>query len=176
MGLTGSIQLTEGPHLSPREDRTQRGYFRELVGVFLPSGIKQNRELYLVFLIMACLLIAHQIVAQYEIIYLNNYLGVSKTAAGVLTAIVAPVLIIFAIPIGKLTDRGRGFAVMTVGLTLGELGQFLFSLVHELWLLGLTGLLKSTGYLMMIVLGHGSGTSCRSKPGASFKASGCFSW
>jgi MFS family permease len=153
MGLVGSVMLREGPELKPQADRTQKGYFRELSSVFLPSGIKQNLELYLVFLTMVCFLIAHQIVAPYEIIYLNNYLKVSKTAAGILTAIVAPVLILFAIPIGKLTDRGWGFRVMTGGFLISALGQFLFSLVQELWLLGLTGLVKSIGYLMMIVLG-----------------------
>lgn len=153
MGWVGSLLLREGPHLKPRKDRTQAGYFRELIAVFLPSGVKKNRELYLVFLTMVCFLVAHQVVAPYEIIYLNNYLNVSKTVAGILTALLAPVLILFAIPIGKLTDRGWGFRIIIGGFLISAVGQFLFSLVQELWLLGLTGLLKSIGFLMMIVLG-----------------------
>ncbi len=153
MGLVGSFQLQEGPDLRPQREVTSKGYFSELMSVFSFQSIKQNRDLYLVFLTMVIFNIAQEIVIPYEVIYLNNYLHISKTTAGILTAIVAPVLILFAVPIGKLTDRGRGFTVIIIGYLASAMGQFLFSLTGQLWLLGLTGALKSVGFLMMIVLG-----------------------
>ncbi|MCP4752130.1 MAG: MFS transporter [Proteobacteria bacterium] len=153
MGLAGSFLLAEGPDLRPYKDASGSGYFRELVSVFSPSNIKRNRELYLVFLAMVIFATAHQIVGPYELIYLNNYLNVSKTTAGILTAIVAPILILFALPIGKLTDWGKGFVVITIAYVISAVGQFLFSMTDQLWLLGVTGALKSIGFLTMIVLG-----------------------
>ncbi len=70
-----------------------------------------------------------------------------------LVAVIAPVLIVFALPIGKLTDRGFGFKLVTFGFIIGAVGQILFSLTDQLWLLGLFGALKSFGLLMMIVIG-----------------------
>ncbi|MBU2513683.1 MFS transporter [bacterium] len=153
MGLVGSLSLQEGPDLKPREKITIRETLGELLDLFTIRTIKANSELYLVFLIMVTFLISQQIVMPYELIYLNNYLHISKTNAGILTALIAPVLICFAIPIGKLTDLGYGFSVIIIGYMLSALGQFLFSLTGEFWLLAVTGVIKSIGFLMMIVIG-----------------------
>ena len=153
MGLGGSVVLQEGPDLKPRATVSIKGYFKELISVFMPQQIKENAELYLVFLAMLSFFISQQIVMPYEMIYLNNYLHLSKTTAGILTALIAPVLIIFALPIGKLTDHGHGFPVIMSGYIISAFGQFLFSLTDQLWLLVIAGIIKSVCFLMMIVLG-----------------------
>lgn len=153
MGLAGSFMLSEGPDLQPAKDSSQKGYFRELVAVFSPETIRENRELYMVFLIMVIAATSFQTVFPYEIIYLNNFLHISKTTAGILTGLIAPVLILFAVPIGILTDRGKGFQVIVAGFILCSAGQFAFSFVSSFALLIVFGVIKSIGYLMMVVLG-----------------------
>ena len=124
-----------------------------MIAVFSPSSVKKNIELYLVFSATAVFFIAQQIVAPFEIIYLNNYLGISKTVTGIITALVAPVLILFAIPIGRFSDRGYGFILLFIGFIISAAGQFLFSTTGNLVLLTVFGICKNIGFLMMIVLG-----------------------
>lgn len=153
MGLTGGFLLKESPDLRPKMKSLDKGYLDDLLDIFTFNSISKNRELHLVFLIMALSGIATQIVSPYELIYLNNYLHISKTTAGILVALIAPVLVLFALPVGLLVDRRKGFNVLVVLFLTTSLGQFLFSMTDRLFLLGLFGVIKSTGFLTMIVLG-----------------------
>jgi len=153
MGLSGSLLLKESPGLVKSSESTGKNYLRELFQIFTPSNIRANGSLYLVFLSLCIYSISTQIIMPYEMIYINNFLGISKSAAGILTSLVAPVLIFFAVPIGMLTDRGKGFPTVTAGFLLASLGQFLFSTTDNLVLLGIFGAMKNIGHLMFIVLG-----------------------
>jgi len=153
MGVAGSLLLRESPNLIARVESKQKNFFRELISVFTLRSFRENSELYLVFGAIAILNIGMQITSPFEVIYLNNYLDISKTMTGLITAMVAPVLIIFAIPIGKLSDRGSGFQVLAAGFTISAAGQLLFSMTSNFILLAVFGVLKSIGFLMMIILG-----------------------
>ncbi|MGL1891547.1 MAG: MFS transporter [Spirochaetaceae bacterium] len=153
MGTTGSLLLKDSPNLKKSAVGTDKNYFKELIQIFTIKSIKNNTSLYLVFLTITIYSISTQIIAPYEMIYINNYLEISKSIAGILTALVAPVLILFALPIGILTDKGKGFPVVVVGFIIASLGQFLFSTTDNLILLGVFGALKNVGFLMFIVLG-----------------------
>ena len=153
MGLAGSILLREGPQLKPVPKADRAGFIKAFSRIFSPSEIVANRELYLVFITMAVYGIGYQVTAPYEIIFLNAHLGISKSLTGIITAMVAPVLIIFALPIGKLTDRGKGFQVAFAGYIVAAIGQALFSTTSNVVLLTIFAVLKSVGFLMFIVLG-----------------------
>ncbi len=153
LGITGSAMLKESPGLTPSNMQNRSVFIIELIKVFRPSVISRNRALYIVFVTIAISSIAQQVVSPFEIIYLNNYIGISKSLTGLLTALVAPVLIIFAIPIGKLSDKGYGLPVLVAGFIISAAGQFFFGSVKSLPLLVLFGILKNFGFLMLIVLG-----------------------
>ncbi len=149
MGIVGGALLEESPDLEPTPTE---GAFAKLRRVFSPSEIAANADLFLVFATIGVFSIGLQITFPYEVIYLNNTLGISKAAAGVITAMVAPVLILFALPIGWLTDRGKGFTVAFLGYPIAALGYFLFSTTDNVVLLTVFAILKSVGFLMTIVL------------------------
>ncbi|MEH6557431.1 MAG: MFS transporter [Oceanicoccus sp.] len=153
MGGIGAALLKESPSLKPQSVGKNQSLAAELFSVFSPHNIRHNSSLFLVLLTMAIFMTSQQIVIPYELIYLNNYLDISKTTAGILTTIIAPVTILLALPVGKLCDRGHGLAVLIVGLIIGAAGQMLFSMSTELWMLVVTGILKSFGFLTLIVMG-----------------------
>lgn len=153
MGAVGAALLKESPSLTPQSMAKNKGLIAELFLVFSPQNIRQNSSLFLVLLTMTIFMTSQQIVIPYELIYLNNYLGISKTTAGILTTIIAPVTILLALPVGKLCDRGHGLTVLIIGLIIGSTGQLLFSMSTELWMLAVTGIMKSMSFLTLIVMG-----------------------
>ena len=153
MGAVGAALLKESPDLAPQSMAKNKGLIAELFLVFSPQNIRQNSSLFLVLLTMTIFMTSQQIVIPYELIYLNNYLGISKTTAGILTTIIAPVTILLALPVGKLCDKGHGLTVLVIGLIIGSTGQLLFSMSTELWMLAVTGVMKSMSFLTLIVMG-----------------------
>lgn len=153
MGAVGAALLKESPSLTPQSMAKNKGLIAELFLVFSPQNIRQNSSLFLVLLTMTIFMTSQQIVIPYELIYLNNYLGISKTTAGILTTIIAPVTILLALPVGKLCDRGHGLTLLIIGLIIGSTGQLLFSMSTELWMLAVTGIMKSMSFLTLIVMG-----------------------
>lgn len=138
MGLIGGGLLRESPDLKPAPKAAP-----------LP---RPGTDLLLVFAGLGLFSIGLQISNPYEVIYLNNTLGITKSQAGVITAMVAPVLLLLALPIGRLTDRGHGFAVAFTGYVISVIGFVGFSMVDSFIWLAVFGVLKSVGILMNIVL------------------------
>lgn len=148
MGMVGSALLRESPALQPAPTE---GVLAQLKRVLAPAAIRANPALFLVFATLATFSIGLQISYPYEVIYLNHTVGLSKATVGIITALVAPVLLLCALPIGRLTDRGHGFAVAAVGYPVAALGFIGFSLTSDVVWLGIFAVLKSIGFLMNIV-------------------------
>ncbi|MFV0429979.1 MAG: MFS transporter [Arachnia sp.] len=148
MGSLGSLLLRESPELRPA---ATEGVVAQLRRVLAPRAIRAHLNLFLVFSVLGIFSIGLQISYPYEVIYLNNTLGLSKTTVGIITALVAPVLLLFALPIGWLTDRGHGFGVAFVGYPIAAVGFVGFSLTSDVVWLGVFAVIKSIGFLMNIV-------------------------
>lgn len=148
MGMLGTLLLRESPMLAPA---ATAGVMPQLRRVLAPGSVREHRSLFLVFTTLGIFSVGLQISYPYEVIFLNNTVGLSKVTVGVITALVAPVLLLFAVPIGRLTDAGHGFIVAFVGYPLAACGFVAFSLTsHVVWL-GVFAVLKSIGFLMNIV-------------------------
>lgn len=150
MGIVGSALVRDAPHETPA---VSAGTWATLAALARPSEIRSRRDLYLVFATMAVVNTGLQVTLPFEVIYLNYHVGISKSVVGLLTAVVAPVLIVFALPIGRLTDRGKGFGVLVVGYVVTATGLVLFSTTSDVVWLAIFAALKSVGFLMIIVLG-----------------------
>ena len=149
MGLVGSVLLEDAPDLRPARVESVWADLRRLLSA---ASIRANSALFIVFAALCTFSIGWQITWPYEVIYLNNTVGISKTDAGIITAMIAPVLLLLAIPIGRLTDAGRGFPVAIAGYIISAIGFVGFALSHSLVWLAIFGALKSVGFLMNIVL------------------------
>jgi len=75
------------------------------------------------------------------IVYLNNYVGVSKTEFSIIGGAVMVGSAILAIPFGILADRWNKRAMMAIALVVSCLGGILLSLFKSLPLLALAGFL-----------------------------------
>lgn len=150
MGLIGSSMLKDAPGLQPQGGSIGRTT-RDMLALMSPSAIRRNAPLYLVFLALALGGIANEISYPYQVMYLNHYLGISKSMTGLIVAMVGPVLILLALPVGYFTDKNRGFEVLYIGILITSLGTLGFSLVRSVPLLVVFGSLKSLNFLMIIV-------------------------
>jgi MFS family permease len=82
-----------------------------------------------------------QVSFPYLIVYLENYVGVTKTEFSIIGGAVMLGSAIVAIPFGILADRWNKKAMISIAIIVSSLGGILLSLVSTLPLLALTGFL-----------------------------------
>lgn len=102
-GVIGALLLKESPTLSPRPEDGRR-FLADLVSVFGRASVKANAELFLVFLAIMVTMTGLLVSTPYQIIYLNNYVGLSKAESGVI-GVGALVAALLFLPLGRLADR-----------------------------------------------------------------------
>ena len=77
----------------------------------------------------------------YLIVYLENYVGVTKSEFSVIGGAVMLGSAVFAIPFGVLADRWNKRLMIAIATVVSSAGGILLSLVNSLPLLSITGLL-----------------------------------
>jgi MFS family permease len=77
----------------------------------------------------------------YMIVYLENYVGLSKSQFSIVGAAVMVGSLILAIPFGFLADRWNKKMMMAAALIISSIGGILLSLVNTLPLLAISGFL-----------------------------------
>lgn len=150
LGVVGGILLKDSPHLhsTPKE---QGGFFKKLFTVFSPNSLKENRELFLVFTTIALFFTGYQVFSPYQMIYINNYLHITKSTAGVISGIAVVIAMLVAIPVGKLVDRGHLKEATITSLFLFFAGQMLFSFAQQIPLIIITVALQFVGLIVFLL-------------------------
>ena len=136
--IAGSLLQDVTP---PLDETPHRSFWAEFSELFSLETLRQNRKLFILLLFIMLSSIGMQVSFPYLIIYLNNYIGVSKTDFSIIGGAVMVGSAVFAIPFGILADRFSKQLMMAVAIVLSSLGGILLSLVRSLPLLALTGLL-----------------------------------
>jgi MFS family permease len=103
--------------------------------------LKSNRELFILLLFIMISSIGMQVSLPYLIVYLENFVGVTKTEFSIIGGAVMLGSAIFAVPFGILADRWNKRLMIAGAIIISSLGGILLSLVSTLPLLALTGLL-----------------------------------
>jgi MFS family permease len=151
MGITGGILLKDSQRLQRKTRHESKGFIRQLFDVFSRESIKKNKEMFLVFLSIALFSIAVQVFLPYQMIYMNNYLKITKTTAGIITAVPVLIAMIIAVPAGKLADRGLTSKLAFISPLLAFAGLILFSFSSKAYQIILTGSLIYIGYVVLIL-------------------------
>lgn len=151
MGFIGGFLLKDSPNLSKIPGDKSRSFISHLFSIFKLSVIKKNREMFLVFTSMSLYSIGMQVFLPYQMIYMNNYLNLSKSTAGALTAIPVLAAMLIAIPAGKFADRGHGTSLAFAGPILSLLGLILFSISREIYQIIVTGSLIYIGFVVLLL-------------------------
>ncbi|MEA4812536.1 MAG: MFS transporter [Anaerolineaceae bacterium] len=138
-GLVAGLALREEP--TDQENKPRKPYWEEIRELFSLDTIKQNRQLFVLLSLIMVTGIGMQVAFPYLIIYLNHYLGVSKTQYSIIGGAILIISGAFSIPFGLLADRWNKKMMLALAIIVSSLGCFLFGQSRSIPLLALAGVL-----------------------------------
>ena len=118
-----------------------RSFWSEFADLFNLDTLRNNRQLFILLVFIMISSIGMEVSFPYMIVYLENYVGVTKTEFSVIGGAVMVGSALLAIPFGILADKWNKRNMMAIAIIMSSLGGILLSLVKTLPLLALTGLL-----------------------------------
>ncbi len=119
----------------------RRSFWAEFADLFSLDTIRQNRDLFILLIFIMITSIGMQVALPYLIVYLENYVGVTKTEFSIIGGSVMLGSAIVAIPFGILADRWNKRLMIAIAIIVSSAGGILLSLVRTLPLLAFTGFL-----------------------------------
>jgi len=137
VGLVAGSLLRDAP--APLE-APRRSFWAEFGELFSLDTLRNNRDLFILLLYIMVASIGMQVSFPYLIVYLENYVGVSKSQFSIIGGAVMVGSAVLAVPFGVLADRWNRYVMLAVSTVVSSLGGILLSLVNTLPLLALTGL------------------------------------
>jgi len=140
VGLIAGSLLRDAP-LPPESDTPKRSFWAEFAELFSLDTLKNNRSLFILLLFIMISSIGMQVSFPYLIVYLENYVGVSKSEFSIIGGAVMLGSAILAVPFGLLADRWNKRLMIVIAVIGSSLGGILISLVNTLPMLAMTGLL-----------------------------------
>jgi MFS family permease len=138
VGLVAGILLEDAPEVE--SDLSRPPFWQEFTELFKIDVLKENRDLFTLLLFIMISTIGMQVSMPYLIVYLENFIGVTKTEFSIIGGAVMLGSAVFAIPFGILADRWNKRTMIGVAILISSVGGILLSLVDTLLLLALTGL------------------------------------
>lgn len=140
VGLVGGLLLKDQAEIAVAQvDRPS--FFQEFKELFSLQTLKENKTLFILLIFIMIASIGMQVSFPYMIVYLENYVGVTKSEFSIIGGAVMLGSAILAIPFGILADRWRKQPMIAIAIILSSIGGILLSLVRTLPLLALTGLI-----------------------------------
>ena len=150
VGLIVGGWITEGKDLRPDTSRTGNP-FGDIFAAFGRDSRRDNRELFRILTSFCILATGFQVSYAYEMIYANNYLGVSKTFATLLTAGALPFIVAASFIGGKLVDTGKGRTGLLVAPCLFFVGSILHGISKNIVVVIVARVFLYVGYFLMTV-------------------------
>ena len=138
VGLVAGSLLQDAP--VGEEEAPRPPFWQEFAELFRVDVLKENRTLFILLLFIMISSIGMQVSFPYLIVYLENFVGVTKSEFSIIGGAVMLGSALFAIPFGILADRWNKRAMIALAMVGSSLGGILLSLVRTLPLLALTGL------------------------------------
>ena len=118
-----------------------RSFWAEFADLFNLDTLRNNRKLFILLLFIMLISIGREVSFPYLIVYLNNFVGVTKSEFSIIGGAVMVRSAVHAHPFGILADKWNKRNMIALAITLSAIGGILLSLVRSLPLLALTGLL-----------------------------------
>ena len=118
-----------------------RSFWAEFANLFNLDTLRNNRKLFILLLFIMLSSIGMEVSFPYLIVYLNNFVGVTKSEFSIIGGAVMVGSAALAIPFGILADKWNKRNMIAIAIIVSSLGGILLSLVRSLPLLALTGLL-----------------------------------
>lgn len=138
VGLLAGGFLPDQP--SEHLPQSEKSVWQEIRELFRLETLREHSKLFIILVSSMLLGVGFQVAFPYMIIYINNFIGVSKTEYAIVGGAVIVGSAIAAIPLGMLADKVNKRLMMAISILLTCLGCFAFSLVRSIPLLALAGL------------------------------------
>ena len=140
VGVVAGSLLQDTP-LPPESGEHRRSFLAEFSELFDVNTLKENRALFILLLFTMFSSIGMEVSFPYLIIYLENFIGVTKTEFSIIGGAVMLGSAILAIPFGLLADKWNKRNMIFLATIVSSLGGILLSLARSLPVLALTGLI-----------------------------------
>ena len=147
-GIVSLVFMKDAPDLKPRRDEPT--YFKQLLKVFNWRTVKENRELFWVFIVMLIYFVGFNVYFSYITIYFVNYLGYNYTIAGALQGGALVLAAFMTIPTAKLIDKGYLARVILYALIANTVGLLLIAFANGLAMLIPGMFLAGCGYILTL--------------------------
>ncbi len=145
VGLVAGSLLQDKPGFSEKpglSDEPARGSFwSEFTDLFQWRTVRENRGLFLLLLFIMISSIGMQVSFPYLIIYLENYIGITKTQYAIIGGAVMVGSALLAVPFGLLADRWDRRKMIMIAIVVSAAGGFALSLARAIPFLAAAGLL-----------------------------------
>jgi MFS family permease len=145
VGAIGGFLLDDAPVAQPAAERPS--FWSEFSELFKIDTLRDNKPLFILLIFIMISSIGMEISFPYMIIYLENYVGVTKTEFSVIGGAVMLGSALLAIPFGLMADRWSKRGMIAIAIIISSTGGILLSLVNTLPLLAVTGLVWQAFYL-----------------------------
>ncbi len=138
VGLVGGLFLQDAPQKEIIETPRQT-LLEEFIQLFNVQTIKENQNLFILLLFIMITSIGMQVSMPYLIVYLENYVGVTKSEFSIIGGAAMLGSAIVAIPFGILADRWNKKIMIAISTITSSIGGIILSLVTSLPMLALLG-------------------------------------
>ncbi|MHB8128726.1 MAG: MFS transporter [Mobilitalea sp.] len=148
IGVFSLFTLQDSPTLKAKKD--PKGFWHQFFSVFNYRTVRENKELFWVFVIMMVYFIGFNVYFPYVTIYFVNFLGMDFTMTGIVQGVSLLAAVMLTIPAAKFIDRGKNTSVIAGALIINITGLIIISLSHSLATLGIGMLLTGIGYVIIL--------------------------
>lgn len=148
MGVLTLFTLSDSPTLKARKD--PKGFWHQFFSVFNYKTVRENKELFWVFIIMMVYFIGFNVYFSYVTIYFVNYLGFDYTMAGIIQGISLLLAILLTIPAAGFIDKGKNTRIISAALLVNVAGLIVISISKTMIVLGSGMLLSGIGYVIIL--------------------------
>jgi MFS family permease len=138
-GLVAGLALREAP--TDQEKAPIKSFWTEIGELFSLKTIRENKQLFILLILIMVTGIGMQVAFPYLIIYLNHNLGVTKTQYSIIGGVILILSGALAVPLGLLADKWNKKAILALAIVVSSVGCFLFGQFRSIPLLAFAGVL-----------------------------------
>ena len=140
IGLVAGSLLRDAP-LPVGEEKPRIAFWAEFARLFSLETLRNNKSLFILLLYIMISSIGMNVSFPYLIVYLQNFVGVTKTEYSIIGGAVMVGSALLAVPFGLLADRWNKRLMIAIATVVSSLGGILLSLMVTLPALAISGLL-----------------------------------
>ncbi|MHA1805551.1 MAG: MFS transporter [Promethearchaeota archaeon] len=142
-GLIAGVMIKE-PQILESTQASSKSLLTELKELVSIQDLKENKILYLLFLNMAIGGIASNVYFPYLFIYLEHYLGFSKTIISLIALFLIGCSTILVLILGFLIKKTNRKLLLMLYIIIGTLTLLIFAFVKNIWLVTIIYMLSLT--------------------------------